>query len=567
MNSIDWNQFHTPKKPLSIARVRSARTPEMGRGLPGDQLPLGAGLMTPYHLELIRQTFDGLFRPSSPDSAGKDLLLDIGGEEDEPEREEPSSPAPPPRTPHQERPCPDPYRPEGPDRPDPGPILDDDDVPSPPKPKKAAPAAAKPKKDREAPKKARRRPRWPPRRPCPEPKAKAERKRARPTDPDDFSPEAARQVLQGLFDLSLSEKCHGKRAHVLLSSIDPCPSLARPLAYERLGAIVEWFEKLGAAVLFSIIVQTSALDEARYQVVDGSHRFQVARIIVDPRRGGEAQQATPQIRQHLKEDYIDVAVYNTLDPEAMLELQHRVNLLTHDARFGSSTFDVLLNLKRASLQAPKRYIREDPDFATHLEPALKELHFPKGEDAPAKLVKILECFSLEMLCALSQLPVERQPSATNLWRIFEARDAEMNRWLARAMLEGSFSGSEATSTAAADLKKPIRQAEQTFMLLEAHDAAEVAAGDHHLAFMNCLNVRPFPFRKGKVRLPAFSEELGELGCPFERLNETDVGNMPQEITFMDGRRLRDYLMPEHCPYARLWEEMGHHDIPVPASAC
>ncbi|KAJ4452773.1 hypothetical protein PAPYR_12957 [Paratrimastix pyriformis] len=162
--------------------------------------PLGAGLMTPYHLELIRQTFDGLFRPSSPDSAGKDLLLDIGGEEDEPEREEPSSPAPPPRTPHQERPCPDPYRPEGPDRPDRS-ILDDDDVPSPPKPKKAAPAAAKPKKDREAPKKARRRPRWPPRRPCPEPKAKAERKRARPTDPDDFSPEAARQVLQSVVDL------------------------------------------------------------------------------------------------------------------------------------------------------------------------------------------------------------------------------------------------------------------------------------------------------------------------------------------------------------------------------
>ncbi|KAJ4453963.1 hypothetical protein PAPYR_11467 [Paratrimastix pyriformis] len=507
MNSIDWNQFHTPKKPLSIARVRSARTPEMGRGLPGDQLPLGAGLMTPYHLELIRQTFDGLFRPSSPDSAGKDLLLDIGGEEDEPEREEPSSPAPAAtHTAPGAPPAPTPTAPKAPtaltarpttpasgavEHKDKGtgaarPILDDDDVPSPPKPKKAAPAAAKPKKDREAPEEARRRPRWPPsprrrpprrRRPrprprhrpagslgrlmrprrlrrrrarttppggrqaaapaqapgpsgdlllvvgrAPEPKAKAERKRARPTDPDDFSPEAARQVLQsvvdlvnaylarhppslpprspsnaGLFDLSLSEKCHGKRAHVLLSSIDPCPSLARPLAYERLGAIVEWFEKLGAAVLFSIIVQTSALDEARYQVVDGSHRFQVARIIVDPRRGGEAQQATPQIRQHLKEDYIDVAVYNTLDPEAMLELQHRVNLLTHDARFGSSTFDVLLNLKRASLQ---RYIREDPDFATHLEPALKELHFPKGEDAPAKLVKILECFSLEMLCAL-----------------------------------------------------------------------------------------------------------------------------------------------------------------------
>ncbi|KAJ4453824.1 hypothetical protein PAPYR_11598 [Paratrimastix pyriformis] len=629
MNSIDWNQFHTPQEAIEYCEGAIGQDPPkwaegyqaincFRRRLSSLTQPLGAGLMTPYHLELIRQTFDGLFRPSSPDSAGKDLLLDIGGEEDEPEREEPSSPAPPPRTPHQERPCPDPYRPEGPDRPD-RPILDDDDVPSPPKPKKAAPAAAKPKKDREAPKKARRRPRLgrpheakeaaeakarttPPGgrqaaapaqapgpsgdlllvvgrgRPCPEPKAKAERKRARPTDPDDFSPEAARQVLQGgLFDLSLSEKCHGKRAHVLLSSIDPCPSLARPLAYERLGAIVEWFEKLGAAVLFSIIVQTSALDEARYQVVDGSHRFQVARIIVDPRRVSElppeitAEQRTelrqrveklnklhPQIRQHLKEDYIDVAVYNTLDPEAMLELQHRVNLLTHDARFGSSTFDVLLNLKRASLQAPKRYIREDPDFATHLEPALKELHFPKGEDAPAKLVKILECFSLEMLCALSQLPVERQPSATNLWRIFEVRMHQPFPRCRSLVLR--------PPTAAADLKKPIRQAEQTFMLLEAHDAAEVAAGDHprplpapdeaareilrcHLvrtetfAFMNCLNVRPFPFRKGKVRLPAFSEELGELGCPFERLNETDVGNMPQEITFMDGRRLRVRVGP------------------------
>ncbi|KAJ4457401.1 hypothetical protein PAPYR_7100 [Paratrimastix pyriformis] len=681
MNSIDWNQFHTPKKPLSIARVRSARTPEMGRGLPGDQLlpstPLlphpavGRGARDALPSGADSTDFDGLFRPSSPDSAGKDLLLDIGGEEDEPEREEPSSPAPPPRTPHQERPCPDPYRPKAPtaltarpttpasgavEHKDKGtgaarPILDDDDVPSPPKPK-AAPAAAKPKKDREAPKRQeggpggrqpgppheakeaaeakgsddapRRtpgrgtgtstRPQWrsPPRRrtraavppnPRRRPSASGPGRPTRTTSPR----RPLAKYCRGS-SISLSEKCHGKRAHVLLSSIDPCPSLARPLAYERLGAIVEWFEKLGAAVLFSIIVQTSALDEARYQVVDGSHRTADR---ASP-KGGEAQQATPQIRQHLKEDYIDVAVYNTLDPEAMLELQHRVNLLTHDARFGSSTFDVLLNLKRASLQAPKRYIREDPDFATHLEPALKELHFPKGEDAPAKLVKILECFSLEMLCALSQLPVERQPSATNLWRIFEARDAEMNRWLARAMLEGSFSGSEATSTAAADLKKPIRQAEQTFMLLEAHDAAEVAAGDHprplpapdeaareilrcHLvrtetfAFMNCLNVRPFPFRKGKVRLPAFSEELGELGCPFERLNETDVGNMPQEITFMDGRRLsefelvlgywlgwcaaqlppamQDYLMPEHCPYARLWEEMGHHDIPVPASAC
>ncbi|KAJ4454302.1 hypothetical protein PAPYR_11030 [Paratrimastix pyriformis] len=429
MNSIDWNQFHTPQEAIEYCEGAIGQDPPkwaegyqaincFRRRLSSLTQPLGAGLMTPYHLELIRQTFDGLFRPSSPDSAGKDLLLDIGGEEDEPEREEPSSaPAPTPTAPKAPTAltAPTRARPTTPasgavEHKDKGtgaarPILDDDDVPSPPKPKKAAPAAAKPKKDREAPKKARRRPRWPPRRPCPEPKAKAERKRARPTDPDDFSPEAARQVLQGLFDLSLSEKCHGKRAHVLLSSIDPCPSLARPLAYERLGAIVEWFEKLGAAVLFSIIVQTSALDEARYQVVDGSHRFQVARIIVDPRRGGEAQQATPQIRQHLKEDYIDVAVYNTLDPEAMLELQHRVNLLTHDARFGSSTFDVLLNLKRASLQVcrlppPKRYIREDPDFATHLEPALKELHFPKGEDAPAKLVKILECFSLEMLCAL-----------------------------------------------------------------------------------------------------------------------------------------------------------------------
>ncbi|KAJ4455515.1 hypothetical protein PAPYR_9501 [Paratrimastix pyriformis] len=159
-----------PKKPLSIARVRSARTPEMGRGLPGDQLPLGAGLMTPYHLELIRQTFDGLYRPSSPDSAGKDLLLDIGGE-DEPNARSPR--LPPRRHAHRTRsaPAPTPTAPKAPtaltarpttpasgavEHKDKGtgaarPILDDDDVPSPPKPKKAAPAAAKPKKDREAP--------------------------------------------------------------------------------------------------------------------------------------------------------------------------------------------------------------------------------------------------------------------------------------------------------------------------------------------------------------------------------------------------------------------------------
>ncbi|KAJ4453193.1 hypothetical protein PAPYR_12418 [Paratrimastix pyriformis] len=120
------------------------------------------------------------------------------------------------------------------------------------------------------------------------------------------------------------------------------------------------------------------------------------------------------------------------------------------------------------------------------------------------------------------------------------------------------------------------------MLLEAHDAAEVAAGDHPHLCLHELPQRGPSIPQGKVRLPAFSEELGELGCPFERLNETDVGNMPQEITFMDGRRLsefelvlgywlgwcaaqlppamQDYLMPEHCPYARLWE-MGHHDIP------
>ncbi|KAJ4453431.1 hypothetical protein PAPYR_12097 [Paratrimastix pyriformis] len=720
MNSIDWNQFHTPQEAIEYCEGAIGQDPPkwaegyqaincFRRRLSSLTQPLGAGLMTPYHLELIRQTFDGLFRPSSPDSAGKDLLLDIGGEEDEPEREEPSSPAPAAtHTAPGAPPAPTPTAPKAPTAPTPArpttpasgavehkdkgtgaarPILDDDDVPSPPKPKKAAPAAAKPKKDREAPEEGKKAapvaakskkeaakeakaaaPAPPPparRKPGPPHEAKeaAEAKGSDDAPQEDARPRhrhkhpAPVEISSSSSDeggrapnprrrpsasgpgrptrttspggRSPSTACHGKRAHVLLSSIDPCPSLARPLAYERLGAIVEWFEKLGAAVLFSIIVQTSALDEARYQVVDGSHRFQVARIIVDPRRVSElppeitAEQRT-ELRQrveklnklhprsgrslarclrphnnaplppaqHLKEDYIDVAVYNTLDPEAMLELQHRVNLLTHDARFGSSTFDVLLNLKRASLQAPKRYIREDPDFATHLEPALKELHFPKGEDAPAKLVKILECFSLEMLCASpsSRLSDSRQPRTCGA----SLRDAEMNRWLARAMLEGSFSGSEATSTAAADLKKPIRQAEQTFMLLEAHDAAEVAAGDHprplpapdeaareilrcHLvrtetfAFMNCLN------------------ELGELGCPFERLNETDVGNMPQEITFMDGRRLsefelvlgywlgwcaaqlppamQDYLMPEHCPYARLWEEMGHHDIPVPASAC
>ncbi|KAJ4452996.1 hypothetical protein PAPYR_12659 [Paratrimastix pyriformis] len=383
--------------------------------------------MTPYHLELIRQTFDGLFRPSSPDSAGKDLLLDIGGEEDEPEREEPSSPAPAAtHTAPGAPPAPTPTAPKAPTAPTPArpttpasgavehkdkgtgaarPILDDDDVPSPPKPKKAAPAAAKPKKDREAPEEGKKAapvaakskkeaakeakaaaPAPPPparRKPGPPHEAKeaAEAKGSDDAPQEDARPRHRHKhpapveisSSSGLFDLSLSEKCHGKRAHVLLSSIDPCPSLARPLAYERLGAIVEWFEKLGAAVLFSIIVQTSALDEARYQVVDGSHRFQVARIIVDPRRVSElppeitAEQRTelrqrveklnklhPQIRQHLKEDYIDVAVYNTLDPEAMLELQHRVNLLTHDARFGSFSFTSSENEGQPSWDSPKQ---------------------------------------------------------------------------------------------------------------------------------------------------------------------------------------------------------------------
>ncbi|KAJ4452649.1 hypothetical protein PAPYR_13127 [Paratrimastix pyriformis] len=25
--------------------------------------------------------------------------------------------------------------------------------------------------------------------------------------------------------------------------------------------------------------------------------------------------------------------------------------------------------------------------------------------------------------------------------------------------------------------------------------------------------------------------------------------------------MQDYLRPEHCKYAQLWEETGHHDIP------
>ncbi|KAJ4452712.1 hypothetical protein PAPYR_13045 [Paratrimastix pyriformis] len=159
---------------------------------------------------------------------------------------------------------------------------------------------------------------------------------------------------------------------MLLSSIDPCPSLARPLAYERLGAIVEW-------------------------VADGSHRFQVARIIVDPRRVSElppeitAEQrtelrqrveklkATPQIRQHLKEDYIDVAVYNTRSggharaaTSGQPAYSRRAVWKQHLRRPAEPQACIPPSLP------PKRYIREDPDFATHLNP-LKELHFPKAK--------------------------------------------------------------------------------------------------------------------------------------------------------------------------------------------
>ncbi|KAJ4452568.1 hypothetical protein PAPYR_13227 [Paratrimastix pyriformis] len=297
----------------------------------------------------------------------------------------------------------------------------------------------------------------------------------------------------------------------------------------------------GAAVLFSIIVQTSALDEARYQVVDGSHRFQVARIIVDPRR-------------HLKEDYIDVAVYNTLDPEAMLELQHRVNLLTHDAVLEAAP-SVLLNLKRASLQAPKRYIREDPDFATHLEPALG-LHFPKGE-RPGQA-----CEDSGVLLPgdavpspSSRLSDSRQPRTCG---IFEARDAEMNRWLARAMLEGrsvvlrppllqrpisrSPFGRPSRPSCCSRPTMQLRWLPEPPHPLPAPtgrpgDPAVPSRPDRDLCLHELPQRAALPIPQGQVRLPAFSEELGELGCPFERLNETDVGNMPQEITFMDGRRL------------------------------
>ncbi|KAJ4452993.1 hypothetical protein PAPYR_12656 [Paratrimastix pyriformis] len=211
-------------------------------------------------------------------------------------------------------------------------------------------------------------------------------------------------------------------------------------------------------------------------------------------------------------------------------------------------------------------------LTTHLEPALKELHFPKG-DAPAKLVKILGqgCGDESVACSRH--------------------------------VGGSFSGSEATS-AAADLKKPIRQAEQTFMLLEAHNAAEVAAGDHPRplppdeARRSCGAIssgpRPclelpqraaFPFRKGKVRLrpsprswvswaavrapqrdgrwqhapPSWTAGVSE----FELVLGYWLGWCAAQLP----PAMQDYLMPEHCPYARLWEEMGHHDIPVPASAC
>ncbi|KAJ4455358.1 hypothetical protein PAPYR_9695 [Paratrimastix pyriformis] len=419
-----------------------------------------------------------------------------------------------------------------------------------------------------------------------------------------------------------------RQEDVLLSSIDPARASPGPLPTSAPGAIVEWFEKLGAAVLFSIIVQTSALDEARYQVVDGSHRLRASswtragfRVAArDHRRtadraspkGGEAQQATPQIRQHLKEDYIDVAVYNTLDPRPCSScnigstcLPRRARASLQVCRLPSIDYH---HPTPALIRPPKRYIREDPDFATHLEPALKELHFPKAK-TPRQACEDSGVLLLEMLCAppSSRLSDSRQPRTCGA----SLRDAEMNRWLARAMLEGSFSGSEATL-----LQRPISRSpfgrpsrpsccsRPTMQLRWPPETTPCpqpapptrppgrsqvpSRPDRDLAFMNCLNVRPFPFRKGKVRLPAFSEELGELGCPFERLNETDVGNMPQEITFMDGWRLsefelvlgywlggaaqlppamQDYLMPEHCPYARLWEEMGHHDIPVPASAC
>ncbi|KAJ4453001.1 hypothetical protein PAPYR_12651 [Paratrimastix pyriformis] len=383
----------------------------------------------------------------------------------------------------------------------------------------------------------------------------------------------SRKLLEdgaGLLDVVLSQTpC--QRAQLPLALIDPCPNPARPLSCDRMKAIFGYFQQFGWAALFSLSVQKAAAGE-RFEVVDGSHRYAVARLIVDPNRVSELpahitqderqelrdlamnlNKEYPKVKNHLANELVNVVLLENMDEDALLVFQATCNAMTADDSFGSSGYDVLLNVKRAALRAPQLYSLTNPDLPARLKPALKALHFPDSKDAYIKLTKIVGLCSVEQLTALSQTPIQSHLTRSNLWRIFETKDVLFNQFLIARMLQPDFNGSTLATPDLPKFKLPIRQAEQAWLLMARHDEAALARHEPHpllllppdeptrkillgklfqlpeFEYFNPLLVRPLPTKLGHPVLPEYSEELGAVGCPFSGLNWDDLVHLPNYI--------------------------------------
>ncbi|KAJ4454184.1 hypothetical protein PAPYR_11185 [Paratrimastix pyriformis] len=358
----------------------------------------------------------------------------------------------------------------------------------------------------------------------------------------------------GLLDVVLSQTpC--QRAQLPLALIDPCPNPARPLSCDRMKAIFGYFHQFGWAALFSLSVQKAAAGE-RFEVVDGSHRYAVARLIVDPNRVSELpahitqderqelrdlavnlNKEYPKVKNHLANELVNVVLLENMDEDALLVFQATCNAMTADDSFGSSGYDVLLNVKRAALRAPQLYSLTNPDLPARLKPALKALHFPDSKDAYIKLTKIVGLCSVEQLTALSQTPIQSHLTRSNLWRIFETKDVLFNQFLIARMLQPDFNGSTLATPDLPKFKLPIRQAEQAWLLMARHDEAALA--------------RHEPHPLGHPVLPEYSEELGAVGCPFSGLNWDDLVHLPNyilDLNIFDGPHLPGELGRPPTPY-------------------
>ncbi|KAJ4453449.1 hypothetical protein PAPYR_12081 [Paratrimastix pyriformis] len=305
-------------------------------------------------------------------------------------------------------------------------------------------------------------------------------------------------------------------------------------------AIFGYFQQFGWAALFSLSVQKAAAGE-RFEVVDGSHRYAVARLIVDPNRVSELPaHITQDERQELR--------------------------------------DLAMNLNKEYPKvknAPQLYSLTNPDLPARLKPALKALHFPDSKDAYIKLTKIVGLCSVEQLTALSQTPIQSHLTRSNLWRIFETKDVLFNQFLIARMLQPDFNGSTLATPDLPKFKLPIRQAEQAWLLMARHDEAALARHEPHpllllppdeptrkillgklfqlpeFEYFNPLLVRPLPTKLGHPVLPEYSEELGAVGCPFSGLNWDDLVHLPNyilDLNIFDGPHLPGELGRPPTPY-------------------